>query len=282
MILMEHLRGKLEKNLVKMCDEFPGVMGISLKSLETDRIHIFVNGDETFPIGSMIKVPILVEFFRRVEAGSLDGSRIYTYKKEHMVGGSGVIQYLSPDEVVMPLIDYATLMINVSDNVATNIIIDLLGTEKINQTLNDLGLKTTIVQRKMLDWESAAEGKENISTPIEITQLMSSLYNRVGLSSNVCVNTLEILKKPKTGFIRNSVPITIEIADKWGTVKGAVCDVGIVFLPKLPYIITVMTKHIPISDVKNANTISVIKTISKLVYDFFLELSLATGYGRKI
>jgi hypothetical protein len=111
---------------------------------------------------------------------------------------------------------------------------------------------------------------------------MSNIYNENEISSNICLKTLETLKKPKTGFIRQDLPNNIQIADKWGTVKGAVCDVGIVFLPKNPYILTVMTKYVPISDINNEKTILSIRNVSKIVYDFFLELSLATIYGRKI
>ena len=279
---MDLLRTKLERNLQKTCEDFPGVMGIGVKSLESEDEIILINGEETFPIGSSIKIPILIEFYKKVESGSIDSSTPFTYLSEHGVGGTGVIQFLTPGEVIMPLKDYAMLMINVSDNIATNILIDLLNMEDINKTIKNLGLQKTILQRKMMDWNAVAEGKENISTPREAIELMDCIFKKRGLSQFVCDNVLNVLKKPKTGAIRNSVPDDIEVADKSGSVEGVLCDIGIVFLPRKSYAVAVMTKHIPISDFKNLNTESSMRSITKIIHNYFEELSIATIYGRRV
>ena len=276
---MNLLEEKLAKNLKQGSDYYAGVMGIGVKSLLTDEEPILVNGDEVFPIGSSIKIPVLLEFFKKAEQNKLDISKPFTYQKNQEVGGTGVLQFLTPGKVNMPLIDYATLMINLSDNTATNILIDLVGMEDVNTSLKSLGLKVTKLQRKMIDWDAAKAGKENISTPREAIHLLDCIYNKRGVSEYQRENVLNIMKKPKIGVIRNSVPDEIEIANKPGRIEGASCDVGIVLLPNQPYAVTVMTKHIPLSDFRNLITAEAMRQVTELVHTYFLETSKSTIFG---
>ncbi|MEM2126690.1 MAG: serine hydrolase [Candidatus Bathyarchaeia archaeon] len=277
---MNLLREKLISRLKRLVYEFPGVMGISINDLiEEDEISI--NGDELFPIGSAIKIPILIEFYRQIEEGLIDPKDVIALKEKHIVGGSGVLKEFEQDSIIMPLINYAILMIVVSDNVAANILIDIVGMNNINKTLNSLGLSKTKLQRKMMNYEAAKGGRENISTPREMMILMKKIYRREGLSSYVCDNVLDMLKRPKEGIIRASIPDEIFVADKWGEVEGAICDVGIVFLQRRPYVIALMTKHVPLSDHHNLNTKTYMINMGRIVYDYFKEVDIATSLGRR-
>jgi beta-lactamase class A len=278
---MNKLGKKLQKKLEELANDYAGVMGIGAQALKEKTKAFLVNPDEIFCIGSSIKIPILIEFFKKVEQEKLSTNTPFTYKEKHNVGGSGVIQFLTPDELTMPLIDYATLMINVSDNVATNIMIDLVTMKDVNNTLNELGLTKTLLQRKMIDWKAAREGKENISTPREQIQLMECLYHRKGLSEYVCSETIKILKKQKRGTIKEGVPVSIEVADKSGGVEGVSCDIGIVYQPQCNYSVAIMTKHIPLSDTGNLATSNHMRHVSKTIYEYFQELSYSTDYGRR-
>jgi len=275
------LKEKLEYNLKLVAKNFPGVMGIGIKDLEKGD-EIFVNGDEIFPIGSSIKIPILIEFFKKAEAGLIKPEAQLTLQEKHMVGGSGVLQELQPGQVTMPLLDYATLMITVSDNVATNILIDLVTMEDANRTLTHLGLEKTKLQRKMIDLEAAKAGRENVSIPKEMIKLMDLLYKGETLSQYVRENTLRIMKKPKQAVIRASVPDNIAVADKPGGVEGVSCDIGMVFLPRRPYAIAVMTKHVPISDFHSLDTKATMIQVTSLVQSYFQEIDLATPLGRRL
>lgn len=275
------LRDKLESELQITAEDFPGVMGIGIRDLEKGD-EIFINGDEVFPIGSSIKIPVLIEFFKKVEAGLIKPEAHLTLQEEHKVGGSGVLQELQSEQVTMSLLDYATLMITVSDNVATNILIDLVTMGDVNKTLARLGLEKTKLQRKMIDHEAAKAGRENISTAKEMIKLMDFLYKGEDLSPYVRENTLTIMKKPKQAVIRASVPDNIAVADKPGGVEGVSCDIGIVFLPRRPYTIAVMTKHIPISDFHSLNTKATMIQVTSLVQAYFQEIDLATPSGRRL
>ena len=281
---MNLLKIKLERKLTKINDEFQGVMGLAVKDLETGD-EFTMHGDEVFPIASSIKIPILIEFFKRVEIGEIDPKSHLNLLESHKVGGSGVLKELGSGTLTMSLLDYAILMITVSDNSATNIIIDLVGIDNVNHTLSQLGLVNTKFERKMMNLEGLKSGKENVSTPQEMLTLMESLHLNRGLSPWVCERTVEILKKPKEGMIegviRNAVPEDVKIADKSGWVEGATCDVGIVFLPKRPYLVSIMTKHIPVADQKRLAAIEAMTKVTKLVYEYFSEMSLSTPYGRR-
>ena len=275
---------KLEKELKKMVEDSSSVIGFGLKDILTGE-EIFINGDELFPIASSVKIPILIEFFRKAEEGEIDVRRPLTFREDQRVGGSGVLKEIEDGTLTMNLLGYATLMIIVSDNSATNIIIDLVGMKDINNTLARLGLSKTVLMRKMMDKEGLAAGRENLSTPKEMLKMMEKLYKKEDLSSWVCERTLEMLKKRKEGIIegviRNAVPDNVEIADKSGWVEGAICDVGIVFLDKRPYLITLMAKHIPISDNRRLATIKILTEMAELAYNYFYEMSVSTPYGRR-
>lgn len=278
---MDLLIEKIQMKLERAVQDFNGMMGVYAQDTSNPENKVFVNEKIIFPTASSIKVAILIEFFRKAEQGIVDLLEPLTLNDEHIAAGSGVLQELHPGEVTMPLIDYATLMITVSDNIGTNIMIDTAGMADVNKMLRGLGLVETKLQRKMIDWRAAAEGRENISTPEEMATLMDCLYHRRGLSEYVCSNTIEILKKPKMGSIRESVPDDIPVANKTGTLSGVMCDNGIVYLPEKPYVISVMTKHTPLSDFRNRETAAAVRAVTKTVHDYFEEMSLATGYGRR-
>ena len=260
-------------------------MGIAVKDLTTGEV-ILINGDEVFPVASTIKVPILIEFYRRIEAKTLDPTTLVNYEESHKAGGSGVIKTLTPGAVTMPLIDYATLMINVSDNSSTNYFIDLLGMEKINEVCTRMGLKTTRLARKMMDLEAFKAGKDSFTTPREMVAMFEELFTPNILSQFVCDETLKMLKKPKEGIvqgvIRNAVPDSIEIADKSGWVGGATLDAGIVYQMRHPYVVALLAKHIPASDLHMVNALNALTDAAKLIYAYFEEVSASTPNGRKL
>lgn len=281
MSLLEKLCNKLDK-ISFHCD---GVIGIAFKDFISGE-QFYVNGDEVFPVASTIKVTILMEFFRKVEDRKIDPYTPVTFRKRDNTIGSGVLKTLTIESVTMPLIDYATLMITVSDNSATNMLIDLLGMESINSTIISLGLQKTRLARKMMDMEAFKAGKDSITTPKELIMLFESLYRPLFLSPYIRAETLKMLKKPKEGIvqgvIRNAVPDEVEVANKSGWIAGATLDAGIVFQPRRPYVVALAAKHIPSADLHMAKTISTLTNCSRLIHEYFTEVSLSTPQGKKI
>src|SRR6478735_4075543 len=160
---------------------FPGNAGVFAKNLTTGE-EVAFDPDTIRPTASTIKVPIMIELFRQVEEGTVSLDQILVANEENATRGSGILRDLSPG-VALRAIDVATLMIVVSDNQATNMLIDLLGMEKINKTMADNGfVNTRLVNR--IDFEAIGEDPKNLATttPRELAGIMESIANNTILS----------------------------------------------------------------------------------------------------
>ena len=197
-----------------------------------------------------------------------------------------MIKTLTPGAVTMPLIDYVTLMINVSDNSSTNYLIDLLGMEEINSTISAIGLRDTRLSRRMMDIEAFKAGRDSYTTPREIVALFEELNRPRILSPFACSETIKMLIRPKEGIvqgvIRNAVPDSVEVADKSGWVAGATLDAGIVYQPRRFYAVALLAKHIPSTDLHMVGAISTLTEAASLIQTYFEEVSASTLQGRKV
>ena len=120
-----------------------GVMGISILDLTDHRSFVF-NGDQVFPTASTIKLPLLVELYRQDQDG--DGVRLldhYTMDRADLVDGSAIMRGLSPGVTMVTNHDLAQFMVAVSDNAATNVLIERVGMQKVNAMLRARGLTQT-------------------------------------------------------------------------------------------------------------------------------------------
>jgi len=271
------LREKLIARITDITDKLDGVMGLAVKDLTTGE-EFLLNQNLAFPQGSSIKVAILLEVFKQAKEGKFSLQDRLWLEKKDKVGGSGVLKELGDHTVSLTIKDVAILMILVSDNTATNILIDLVGMENVNRTLRELGLTETKLQRKMMDYQAAAAEKENISTPLEMMKLLELIYQHQVLDPTSCDAMLDILTRRKSGSIRQLLPPEIEVAHKPGGIEGVVCDIGIVYLPHRPYIICAMTSYL----LKSEEGSKAIAEASRMVYDYFWRLSLSIKYGRRL
>jgi beta-lactamase class A len=230
----------LEEQVDRRAQEFPGVAGISVKDLARGD-GFAVRGDEEFPTASSIKIHILTQLLLREERGEIDLSERVLLTPEMDVSGSGVLTYLE-GELELSWLDIAILMIIVSDNTATNLCIDLAGMEATNALLRDLGLERTTLRRKMQDQEAVARNVENVGTPNEFVKMLELLHSGRP-TPGVAQRCLAILKKAKAGTLFSRViPPTVPLANKPGGMDRVRCDAGIVYLPRRPYAMTIMTK----------------------------------------
>lgn len=270
------LRQKLEVELTRIAQEFDGVFGAQVIDL-TDGTTIGVNADLVFPQGSAIKIPILLELFRRGDArsGLLKERRPMTDVVR--TAGSGIIQYFGNGTSELALEDLAVLMIVLSDNTATNMLIDEVGgMEAVNRTMGELGLRQTKLHRKMIRPEASARGEENISTPAEAAALMVRLAKcELPVSAAGCRRMREILEIPKGGPVRQPVPGNIRIAFKPGGIEGVATLWALVELPDRPYVLTVMTNYGGAGD-------EAIREASAAAYDHFSRLARSTPYGTRV
>jgi beta-lactamase class A len=272
-LLMEELARRFEA----VIEDFDGLMGISVKDLASgEEFHL--NEDVVFPVASSIKIPILVELFNKARTGNIDLDRKVIIRDGDKVKGSGVLKEMGDGTVTLTTRDLATLMIMVSDNTATNMLIDAVGMDDVNAMLRGLGLEETRLRRKMQDHRAISEGKDNFSTPYEFARLMKRLHGHEGIDPWVCEQALSVLKKPKATPISHALPYEIEVADKDGDMPGVRCDVGVVYLPGRPYVLSIMTKDVPASDLKKLRTNEAITEVSKMTYEHFRSMTQSTTH----
>jgi N-acyl-D-aspartate/D-glutamate deacylase/beta-lactamase class A len=223
---------------------YDGRLGLYAKEL-TRGEEFALRADETFPQASSIKIPILVEVHRQAKEGTLDLDELRSIHGDEGVGGSGVIGALASESSRFSLRDLATLMILESDNTATNVLLDRVGMERVNRTLEEWGFEKTRVRRRMMDAAAQARGEENLSTPREAARLLEGIFRDERLGRATCLDLLAVLKKPKEGPIARGVPPGTAVANKTGGIPGVACDVGIVYLPRRPFVLAVMTAGSP-------------------------------------
>lgn len=217
---------KMAGELEEICSE-TGVMGYSIHDLKTGRKAGF-REDVLFPTASTIKILILLGIALRVHRGELDWAQRVTVEDKDKVGGSGVLGHFAY-KADLALRDVAGLMICVSDNTATNICIDLATMDFVNKTMKSLGLKHTMLRRKMMDIEAARRGDENVSTPGELCALVSKIYERDGIPDAVAEDVLSILSLPKSGPFTLGLPEGVKRANKPGGLGNLSVDAGIIW-----------------------------------------------------
>ena len=256
------LKGKFEQRLHEIASRVDGVVGYAVLDLTSgDRVgHL---GGETFPTASTIKIAIVYELFKQAEEGKVRLAETITLDRGKAVGGTGVLVQMGTP--TLSILDYATLMVTLSDNTATNVLIDRLGMENITARMKSLGLAHTLLRRHMMDAAAARRGDENVSTPDELARLLEIV------SKNADAVTL--LEKPKESRLRRGLPAGVRTADKPGELEGVRVDAGIVFAKNRPYILCVMTSYLK----DEAEGERAITDISRATYEYFDRLGSPLG-----
>ncbi|MBN1682373.1 serine hydrolase [Candidatus Bathyarchaeota archaeon] len=288
----------LIEKLEKISNNIQGILGISLKYLETGE-EIFINGDVLFPFASIFKVPVIVTLYNRVDDGKIGLEEKVPMTAFSRVPGSGVLRELTPG-LVLSIRDYRSLMMMISDNTATDIIVQLLGKNKINLNMKQLGLeKTNITTCREILFElgglldlpyedrtieryksemsvpasirprSEVDETRGVTTPKEMLTLLEKIYNGEAASRNSCDEIIELMKLCQTGG--NRIPKhlpreLVKIAHKTGSIRGVVNDTAIIY-PKnfKPYILCCFTKHLKDSNEGE----EAIAEVSKTVYEYY-------------
>ncbi len=268
---------KLAATVNEVDRNLDGVLAVAILDLSTGQ-KFLLHADEVMPTASSIKIAILAELYRQAQQGKLKLADFYTLQSSDLVGGSGISSVLTPGATRLTLRDVAGLMISVSDNSATNVIIDRVGMENVNALLDSLGLTHTRLRRKMMDLKAAGEGRENIATPREMMLLLENLYRGKVLNKQMTEDFFNMLSVHKESYIPRELPEDLKVANKPGELEGVRNDSGIVFAGKRPYVISVMTTYLR----RERDGGEAIIKISNATYQMFDRLSHASEYGRVI
>jgi beta-lactamase class A len=272
---------KLENSIQQVNHDLDGTMGVAIMDL-TDGRTFLLNPDSVFAQASSIKVAVLAELYHQQQqseqgiAGKAKLTDLYTVNARDIVDGSAIMAGLTPGVTRVTNRDLATFMVAVSDNSATNVLIDRLGMQNVNALLDSLGLHQTRLQRKMMDVKAAQEGRENISTPREMMSLFTALYQNKVLAKPLTDDYFKLLGTPKASDIPRYIPEDVVCANKPGELEGVRNDVGIVFVPKRPFLIVVMTAYLR----QEREGDDAIAKIAGDAYQYFDRVARSSPYGR--
>jgi beta-lactamase class A len=268
---------KLGSSISEVDQNLDGVLGVAILDLTSGK-KFLLREDEVFPQASSIKIALLAELYHQVQTGKLKLTDLYTVQASDLVFDSDIMGGLTPGVTRLTLRDLATMVVAVSDNSATNVLIDRVGMENVNALMDSLGLKHTRLRRKMMDLKAAQEGRENISTPREMMTLLEDLSNGQLLNGELTKDFFQLLSTHKASFIPREIPDGIKIANKPGELEGVRNDSGVVFVENRPYVICVMTAYLE----NEGDGEAAISNISGVTYRMFDRLARASEYGRVI
>jgi beta-lactamase class A len=277
--LQSALHAKLETELANVAEHLNGVMGYAIKDLSNGETFLRLP-DTVFPQASSIKLTVLLELMRQAQEGKLSLDEKHTLRHSEMTVGDTepILTMLGDGTVTLSLRDIAIFMVVLSDNTATNILIDRLGMDNINAGVIRLGLKETRLRRHMIDLEAAKKGNENVSTPREMLTLLEKVRAGQVLDAARTKDYFDILRLPKGSEFHKALPEDVSIADKPGALEGVRCDTGLIDIPGHPFIMSITTTYLA----KDDEGERAVEEAARLVYDYFNRLSRSSSYGRVI
>lgn len=268
---------KLQSQIEQIDQHLDGVMGVAIEDLTTGD-HFLLHENDVFAQASSIKITVLADLYLQAQEGKLKLTDLYTVQSSDLVPDSDIMNGLTPGVTRITLRDLATMMVAVSDNAATNVLIDRVGMQNVNSMLDSLGLSHTRLRRKMMDLQAAKEGRENISTPREMMQLLDAIYHGKLLNKESTADFFKMLSTNKSSFIPRDLPADLKIANKPGELEAVRNDSGIVFVAGRPYVICVMTGFLR----NERDGEEAISQVSLAAWRMFDRLSRATEYGRVV
>lgn len=266
---------RLQTRLEEAVASGEAVGGVAVRDLVSGR-QASVRGDVLFPIASTAKIHLLTALAELHHAGtaSLD-ERVVV---DRPTGGSGVLAYLD-DRVELSWRDLANLMIIVSDNTATNMIIDRVGLERMSGYLDAWGLSDTKVQRKMQDHDAVAAGLENLASPDDLVQMLGLLHAGEAFAPGVAAWALEVMKKPKKSPFTSALPPGVVHANKPGGMDRVRCDAGIVYLAHRPYAMAVLSTFGPVDPEAQARWVV---DVGRQVHEAMAVLDATSRHGQGV
>jgi beta-lactamase class A len=277
LVAQTDVRELLEKKTLARIEQLDrsldGALGFAAIDLTTGRTLSY-NAAAVFPTASSIKVPVMIEIFRQARSGGLRLDQEVPLAPADLVDGSlRLAVMLRRGPTTATVRELVEAMIEVSDNSAANKLIGLAGMDHVNRTLDDLGFPATRLRRKMMDWVDT-EHRENISTPLEMARLMEAIYHGKACHEADCAEMLKIMKRVEAGM-RKAVPDGIEVAAKPGEIPGAHCETGIIFVPKRPFALAVMSTFV-------ADATDPVPEVTSIVYSLFDTLARSNRYGHRL
>jgi beta-lactamase class A len=232
-------RAQVERALDALVDQAGGELALAAMNLTTGE-ELTRNDERPMPTASVFKLPLLVEVFRQSETGALDLDERVTIRAEDVVMGSGILRDFSPG-LQPTLRDLAMMMVIVSDNSATNLLLDRVGgPQRVNATMRDLGLGSIVVHRRIVFGEITTNGSLAEAAPRDLMRLAAMLAREELVSPDASRAMLAILGRqryleqaprfvayrPYAGDFGRAQPI--KVFNKTGFINSLRADTGLI------------------------------------------------------
>lgn len=257
-----------------------GKFALAFSEIGNENNKIFINEDEVFHAASTFKTAVMIEVFRQAREGrfSIDDSIFVKNEFRSIVDGSSYSLDISEDEceeLYSFIGKYKSIrelvfdMITVSSNLATNLLIDLVGAEEVTRTMESLGAKNLKVLRGVEDIKAFKLGLNNTTTAKDLLLVYESLATNRILDKDACDQMIEILSKQKfNDLIPKYLPKHIKIAHKTGSISKTEHDSGIVFLDNgKKYVLVILSTNL--DNIEEGKEL--IARISKLIFDYMMD-----------
>jgi len=225
----------LDDQVKPIVASFKGKVSLFAKNLDTGETYT-LNGDERVRTASTIKIAVMIEAFARVAEGKAKWTDEVVLTKEKKVSGSGILAELS-DGLKLTLRDAVNLMMMLSDNTATNLVLDVLTTDAVNARMESLGFKQIKIMRKVGSGGESAAGKDpenkkyglGMATPREMVLVMEKLERGEIVSPAVSKEMIELMKREQG---RNAIGRSlwdVPMASKYGALDKLRSAIGILY-----------------------------------------------------
>jgi beta-lactamase class A len=273
--LQGELRAQLQRRLEAVASDLDGVVGFVIRDLTSGEQIAARLERQPFPTASTIKLSILYELLKQADEGRIDLKAPRELTRAQVVGGSGVVQHL--DLPRLSLRDHAALMVIVSDNTSTNVVIDAVDPRKVNARMSALGLSDILLRRKMMDAEAVKRGDENVASPASLARVAELLWSGEGLSPASRELALAMLLEVP-GRIRSAIPPRVRVASKTGTLDGVRAEAAVVDVPKRPFSMAVMTTYLTDGGAGER----AIADIARAAFSYFERVATGGEHGRRV
>ncbi len=219
---------KDKDEILKTLENLQGDIGFYYKDLSTGE-EFGYNQNKMFEAASVIKLPIYASIMKLYSENKLELLDVIKCREEDKLPSCGALQFFT-GEVDVDINTLCSLMITISDNTATNLLIKHIGIDTLNNEFKNIGFKDTHIERLLFDSRASAKGLENKIVLSEIAQLLEKIYNHSFISEEISVQMENLLLKQQINHkIPGYLPEDIQVAHKTGEDSTITNDVAIVY-----------------------------------------------------
>ncbi|WP_340104465.1 serine hydrolase [Rhodohalobacter sp. 8-1] len=257
-----------------------GTYAVFYKDLNNPNLQITINPDTMFHAASTMKTPVMIEVFKQAEEGrfSIYDSIEIENRFYSIVDSSEFSLELDPNAddpyesmvgETATIYDLTHAMITYSSNIATNLMIDLVGAESTTESMRELGADSIRVLRGVYDMKAYNQGLSNRTTARDLAIILESIADGDVVDAEASQLMLNILEEQfYKDIIAGNLPDEVVVASKSGFITGVRHDSGLVYLPDgRSYLLVYLSKNVPDEE----RSVATGATISKMVYDFYME-----------